>query len=66
MVYLILRAEEVQKVLNVCRSDSYQIIKDIRESYPYSMKLKGSKIRTKDLADYYDLSVEDIQQALIK
>ena len=66
MVYLILRAEEVQRVLNVCRSDSYQIIKDIRESYPYSMKLKGSKIRIKDLADYYDLSVEDIQQALNK
>jgi hypothetical protein len=60
MTKLVLRVEDVQKVLNVCRTDAYQIIKDIKTEYPFSNKLKGSKIRTEDLGNAYDLNKEDI------
>jgi hypothetical protein len=64
MYQLILRAKDVQKILNVCRTQSYEIIKNLRESYPYSQKLKGSKIRTEDLANFYNLKLEDIEKRL--
>ncbi|MCU0466963.1 MAG: hypothetical protein MUF58_00035 [Arcicella sp.] len=66
MVQLVLRVENVQKVLNVCRTDAYQIIKDIKAEYPFSKKLKGSKVRTEDLADAYDLVIENVYQVLAK
>lgn len=65
MVYqLVLRAQDVQIILNLCRTDSYRVIQEIKEEYVFSKKLKGSKIRTVDLAEAYDLSFEDIQQVL--
>ncbi|MEA5460302.1 hypothetical protein VB796_14700 [Arcicella sp. LKC2W] len=65
MGQLILRVEDVQKVLNVCRTEAYRIIKDIKADCPYSNKLKGGKVRTEDLAETYGLKVEDIHKALI-
>ena len=64
MAQLILREKDVQKVLKVCRTDAYNVINEIRQEYPYSKKLRGSKIRTADLADAYDLEVEDIYRIL--
>lgn len=60
MAQLVLRIEDVQKVLNVCRTDGYKIIKEIKADYVFSDKLKGSKVRTEDLANAYDLKIEDI------
>ena len=60
MAQLVLRIEDVQKVLNVCRTQGYEIIKEIKTDYVFSEKLKGSKIRTEDLANAYDLKIEDI------
>ena len=57
---LILRAADVQIILNVCRTDSYRIIKEIKEDYPYSGLLTGSKIKNEDLAEHYKLKVEEI------
>lgn len=65
MSQLVLRVDNVQKILNVCRTDAYQIIKNIKDEYEFSEKLIGSKVRTKDLADAYDLNVEDIYRTLI-
>jgi|LakMenEpi03Aug12_release.lakeMendotaPanAssembly.Ray.scaffolds.fasta_scaffold6870312_1 hypothetical protein len=60
----ILRAIDVQLVMNVCKTHSYKIIKEIKEDYPHSGKLKGSKIRTEDLADFYDLNITEINSFL--
>ncbi len=57
---IILRAKDVQRIMNVCKTDSYSMIKEIKEDYPYSKKLKGSKIRTEDLAHCYDLKMDEI------
>jgi hypothetical protein len=57
---LILRAKDVQLVLNLCRTDSYRVIKEIKDEYPYSKKLIGSKVRMEDLAQAYNLNVEHI------
>ena len=64
MVQLVLRENDVQEILKMCRTDAYNVINEIRQEYPYSKKLKGSKIRTEDLADAYDLEVEDIYRIL--
>ena len=64
MVQLVLRENDVQEILKMCRTDAYNVINEIRQEYPYSKKLRGSKIRTEDLADAYDLEVEDIYRAL--
>jgi predicted DNA-binding transcriptional regulator AlpA len=64
MSQLVLREKDVQKILNVCRTDAYEVINEIREEYPHSKKLKGSKVRTEDLAHAYDLKVEDIYRTL--
>lgn len=64
MSQLVLRVENVQKILNVCRTDAYQIIKNIKTEYPFSEKLIGSKVRTEDLADAYDLKIENIYNIL--
>ena len=64
MVQLVLRENDVQEILKMCRTDAYNVINEIRQEYPYSKKLKGSKIRTEDLADAYDLEVEDIYRTL--
>jgi len=61
---IVLRAADVQKILNTCRSDSYRVIKEIRENYPNSAKLLGSKIRTDDLAEEYNISLEAIVKCL--
>ncbi|GGD73389.1 hypothetical protein GCM10011514_41810 [Emticicia aquatilis] len=61
---IVLRAADVQKILNTCRSDSYRIIKEIRENYPDSAKLSGSKIRTDNLAEEYNISLEAIERCL--
>ena len=66
MSQLILREKDVQKILNVCRTDAYQIIKNIKAEYEFSDKLVGSKVRTEDLAHAYDLKVEDIYRTLKK
>ena len=64
MSQLVLRVENVQKILNVCRTNAYQIIKNIKTEYPFSEKLIGSKVRTEDLADAYDLKIENIYNIL--
>lgn len=64
MSQLVLRVENVQKILNVCRTDAYQIIKNIKSEYVFSDKLVGSKVLTKDLANAYDLNLEDIYRTL--
>ena len=64
MSQLVLRVENVRKILNVCRTDAYQIIKNIKAEYVFSDKLVGSKVRTKDLANAYDLNLEDIYRTL--
>ena len=64
MVQLVLRENDVQEILKMCRTDAYNVINEIRQEYPYSKKLRGSKIRTEDLADAYDLEVEDIYRIL--
>lgn len=64
MSQLVLREKDVQKILNVCRTDAYRIIKNIKDDYEFSDKLVGSKVRTEDLADAYDLKVEDIYRTL--
>ena len=64
MVQLVLRENDVKEILKMCRTDAYNVINEIRQEYPYSKKLKGSKIRTEDLADAYDLEVEDIYRTL--
>lgn len=64
MTQLVLRIEDVQKVLNVCRTDGYKIIKEIKTDYIFSGKLIGSKVRTQDLAHAYDLKMEDIFRIL--
>lgn len=64
MSQLVLREKDVQKILNVCRTDAYQIIKNIKAEYEFSDKLVGSKVRTEDLAHAYDLKVEDIYRTL--
>ena len=64
MVQLVLRENDVQEILKMCRTDAYNVINEIRQEYPYSKKLRGSKIRTADLADAYDLEVEDIYRIL--
>jgi hypothetical protein len=64
MSQLVLRVDNVQKILNVCRTDAYQIIKNIKAEYEFSDKLVGSKVRTEDLAHAYDLKVEDIYRTL--
>jgi hypothetical protein len=66
MSQLVLREKDVQKILNVCRTDAYQIIKNIKAEYEFSDKLVGSKVRTEDLAHAYDLKVEDIYRTLKK
>ena len=60
MAQLVLRIEDVQKVLYVCRTDGYRIIKEIKSDYEFSKKLNGGKVRTEDLANAYDLKMEDI------
>ena len=64
MTQLILREKDVQKILKVCRTDAYNVINEIRQEYPYSKKLRGSKVRTDDLANAYDLKMEDIYRTL--
>lgn len=64
MTQLILREKDVQKILKVCRTDAYNVINEIKQEYPYSNKLKGSKVRTEDLAAAYDLKVDDIYSTL--
>ena len=64
MSQLVLRVENVQKILNVCRTNAYQIIKNIKTEYPFSEKLIGSKVRTEDLAHAYDLKIENINNIL--
>jgi hypothetical protein len=64
MSQLVLRVENVQKILNVCRTDAYKIIKNIKAEYPFSEKLIGSKVRTEDLAHAYDLKIEHIYNIL--
>lgn len=64
MAQLVLRIKEVQKVLYVCRTNGYKIIKEIKSDYEFSKKLNGSKVRTEDLANAYDLKVEDIFRIL--
>lgn len=64
MSQLVLRVENVQKILNVCRTNAYQIIKNIKTEYPFSEKLIGSKVRTEDLAHAYDLKIENIHNIL--
>ena len=66
MAQLVLRIEDVQKVMNVCRTDGYKIIKEIKNDYVFSGKLKGGKVRTEDLANAYDLKIEDIFSLLIE
>ena len=61
---MVLRATEVRILLRYCRTDSYEAIKEIRANYPFSKKLKGSKVRIEDFAHAYDLKVEDIKKAL--
>ena len=64
MSQLVLRVENVQKILNVCRTNAYQIIKNIKTEYPFSEKLIGSKVRTEDLAHAYDMKIEHIHNIL--
>lgn len=66
MKQIILRVEDVEKILNTCKSDSYRIIKEIRENYPDSAKLSGSKIRTDNLAEEYNISLEAIERCLFE
>jgi hypothetical protein len=40
MSQLVLREKDVQKILNVCRTDAYEVINEIREEYPHSKKHK--------------------------
>lgn len=60
MAQLVLRANDVQKILTTSRTESYEVIKDIKANYPYSAKLKGSKIRTEDLSCEFNLKIEEI------
>jgi hypothetical protein len=64
MSQLVLKEKDVRNILKVCRTDAYEVINEIREEYPHSKKLKGSKVRTEDLAHAYDLKVEDIYRTL--
>ena len=66
MSQLVLREKDVREILKVCRTDAYQIIKNIKAEYEFSDKLVGSKVRTEDLAHAYDLKVEDIYRTLKK
>ncbi len=61
---LILRAKDVQTLLNLCRTDSYKVIKELKDEYPYSAKLKGSKVRIEDFAEAYNLKIEMIYSTL--
>lgn len=61
---LILRAADVQKILRASRTESYVVIKELKECYPYSAKLKGSKIRTEDLLNEFNLKIEEIVERL--
>ena len=61
-----LRASDIQIILKSSRTESYLIINEIRESYPYSKKLRGAKIRTQDLVSTYDLNLESIANVLKK
>ena len=64
MCQLVLREKDVEKIMNARRTNAYQIIKNIKAEYEFSNKLVGSKVRTKDLADAYDLDLEDIYRTL--
>ena len=64
MSQLVLREKDVREILKVCRTDAYRIIKNIKADYEFSHKLVGSKVRTEDLANAYDLKVEDIYRTL--
>ncbi len=64
MSQLVLKEKDVRNILKVCRTNAYEVINEIREEYPHSKKLKGSKVRTEDLAHAYDLKVEDIYRTL--
>ena len=64
MAQLVLRANDVQKILNTSRTESYEVIKEIKASYSYSAKLKGSKIRTEDLSCEFNLKIEEIAKRL--
>jgi hypothetical protein len=61
---LILNVQDIQKLLKYCRTYSYLTIKEIKEEYPLSDKLKGSKVRTTDFALAYDFNIEDIKATL--
>lgn len=61
---LVLNAADVQKLLNYCRTNSYTAIKHIKEEYPASKKLIGSKVRTQDFANAFDFTIADIEAAL--
>jgi ABC-type Fe3+-hydroxamate transport system substrate-binding protein len=61
---LILLATDIQKILKYCRTNSYNTIKEIKEEYPASGKLIGSKVRIQDFADAFDYTIEEIEKAL--
>ncbi len=63
---MVLRAIDVSKLLRYCRTDSYEAIKEIKANYPFSKKLKGSKVRIEDFAHAYDFNVEDIKKVIQK
>lgn len=63
---LILRAKDVQLILNLCRTDSYRVIKEIKEEYPFSKKLIGSKVRMEDLAQAYNLNIDEVGDFLLQ
>ena len=63
---MVLRAIDVAELLTYCRTNSYEAIKEIKANYPFSKKLKGSKVRIEDFAHAYDFKVEDIKKIIQK
>jgi hypothetical protein len=61
---LILNAADIQKLLKYCRTNSYITVKHIKDEYPASRKLIGSKVRTQDFAHAFDFTVEEVEAAL--
>lgn len=64
MTYNILTVNEVKIILKYKRTQAYEAIRIIKEYYEYSGKLKGSKVRTIDLAEEYGFDIEKIYREL--
>lgn len=64
MKRLVIFMDEVRILMQCSRTSAYELIASIRATHPGSARLPKGRVLVKDFAEYHDLTLEEVWEAL--